>query len=251
MREEQEDQEGYQLVRDRMVGTVPTDLRAEDVLNGKVVREEPKAQIEVKPETTESNEPAVMRKRKREALDSLVGELISTTAIKVEPLAEPSAAIGQPAAKQVVQPALQPTAFPAIDLKPDRLNAEPVEDTKSRRHEPDLSRKPSMLHTSRATSFTAAEFSKPQVPFAPSTHTPAMPLSPPPTAAVISMKREPTRTAQGNFYAGYRFSHNIDEHCEGLENALVAHGGTLITEQERMQGAPVDFVVVRLYVSFR
>lgn len=48
------------------------------------------------------------------------------------------------------------------------------------------------------------------------------------------------------FYDGLRFSHIIDEECVGLENALVAHGGTFVPNEERLAGTEVDYVVVRL-----
>jgi DNA replication regulator DPB11 len=47
-------------------------------------------------------------------------------------------------------------------------------------------------------------------------------------------------------FAGLRIGHLIDEAYEGLERALAAHGGTFITEEQRLQGAQVDYVVVRL-----
>jgi len=60
------------------------------------------------------------------------------------------------------------------------------------------------------------------------------------------LKAETGRIASTDFYAGLRFSHNIAEQCEGLEKALVTHGGLLVSEKERLDGARVDFIVVRL-----
>ncbi|TXT13776.1 hypothetical protein VHUM_01143 [Vanrija humicola] len=47
-------------------------------------------------------------------------------------------------------------------------------------------------------------------------------------------------------FHGLRFSHAIPDGYHGLENALRQHGGVTVSEADRLAGAPVDYVIVRL-----
>ncbi|ORX39769.1 hypothetical protein BD324DRAFT_233372 [Kockovaella imperatae] len=57
--------------------------------------------------------------------------------------------------------------------------------------------------------------------------------------------------ATPRIFDGLRFSHVIQENCESLEKALVGHGGMLVSETERLAGAQVDYIIVRLNSSIR
>jgi DNA replication regulator DPB11 len=196
------------------------------VLNGTV----PRVEVKRDDPQEEDNEPATLRKRKRENLDNLVGELISSAAIKVEPSTD----------------ALVPPANPDdLDFKPslahvatpDPAEAPMIAPRQSRR-EPEL-RKTSLLHATRTNSFAG--------PSKAAAHTleldPSLPASVP-SAPV-------TQPAPGGeefplIFDGLRFSHLIEEKAAGLEQALIKHGGTLVSEQERLDGEDVDYIIVRL-----
>jgi DNA replication regulator DPB11 len=189
----------------------------EDVLNGTVHREELKASRRAE----EADEPAVLKKRKKENLDSLVGELISMASIKVEPSTDRVLDVHAD-----VMPEVTTTEEPVAPAPTSRLI----------RREPEL-RKTSLLHASRTTSFTGS--SKPTG--SPFELDPSLPL----TAVPKSIKNEPTNTLP-QIFEGLRFSHVIEEKCEGLERALEIHGGKLVREADRSRGEEVDYVVVRL-----
>lgn len=91
-------------------------------------------------------------------------------------------------------------------------------------------RKPSLLDVSKSTSFAVSAEAGPSKP---------LPLAPVPDAD-CSAPRPP------QFFAAMRFTHVIAEGCQGLENALKQHGGTVVSESEWRAGALVDYVIVRL-----
>ena len=226
-----------------------------DVLNGNVKRELSRSPADTtKAEASESNEPAVLRKRKREAMNSLVGEIISTTAVKTEqpePVPMSAAAEADPAATSA---ALRASLLSANEAKPGMSHPDPLEREKisrrperiSLRPEPEPARKLSMLHASRATSFTKVEPARPQSTTAQSPPSSSVPTSFPPTAPIFPIKDHDQFKPSANFFAGLRFSLVIAEYSGGLEKALVAHGGVLVAEQDRLDGAAVDFIVIRL-----
>jgi DNA replication regulator DPB11 len=173
-------------------------VKAEDVINGTIFLEDgdaPKKEVAVK----EEEGPAVLRKRKREDIDSLVGDLISTTVAKME--------IGD--AQTPTRPSGRGTASNEL-------------------------RKASLLHATRTASFGPVKSNDGPTPSMPAT-------APQPLTGEI-----PDGKSAIQIFAGLRIGHLIDEAYEGLERALAAHGGTFVTEEQRLQGQPVDYVVVRL-----
>ncbi|WWD01536.1 hypothetical protein V866_008481 [Kwoniella sp. B9012] len=197
---------------------------AEDVLNGRV-----KLPTDKKPSTevvsgtgadaVDNNEPAVIRKRKRESISTLVTELVSTTGVK--PNRETSVT------KRSVSPHKQKS----------------VDEPKT-----ELDRKPSLLHVSRSTSFAT----NPPVPPSKITSNADKPSSsiPPTSQAITNQQDEPANTPK-RFFEGIKFSHVIREQCDGLENALKQHGGVLVTDQKRIEGEKVDYIIVRLCSDIR
>jgi hypothetical protein len=210
----------------------------------------------------EEEKPAVIKRRRKEALDSLVGDIIST-AVKIESKTGDDT-------EDVID-----GEHGNAEAGAYRREAEPAPDTipapKTRadgRREPE--RKPSLLHRPRT-----AAFELPTPTSEPRTSASFPPTAPAqshlaPTAAIqrvdtpetipitpAERKAEHADQADENmddtkpdmmFYDGLRFSHVIDEECSGLEKALVAHGGIYVPNEERLAGAEVDYVVVRLYV---
>ena len=238
--------------------TSSTKEGADDVLNGTVQRADPVVRAENK-QAVESYEPAVMRKRKSEAMDSLVGEIISTTAVRAEkapPMMNSIDPVPNSAVNFEPVSAMTSTAHPprpVVKAKQTILEAsvsDLSEDIRPRGPEPESQRKPSMLHSSRAISFAAAQ--PPRLHSASVSSAPDLILVPPlpAIAATVPTRIQTIPSTSSNFFAGLRFSHDIAEQCEGLENALVTHGGLLIAERERLKGAAVDFVIVRLCVNF-
>lgn len=207
-------EDGYDAKKPRPVGRV----RAEDVLDGSVWEQQEQAaeeQQEVKAEAGEDEGPAVLRKRKR---DDLVGELISTTAIKVEPAEEE---------RKTIVPSNE-----ALDTGAD----EPERRLPNITSVQNGLRKASLLHATRTASFGPTKSGV-------ETTTPSMPgtIPQPTTAEILSDGPE-----LPPIFAGLRFSHLIDEAYEGLERALTAHGGEVVTETQRLKGEHVDHVIVRL-----
>jgi hypothetical protein len=194
------------------------------VLNGTVPRVEAKKDDPQE----EDNEPATLRKRKRENLDNLVGELISSAAIKVEPSSD---ALVPP-----VNPEDEDSKHAHIaTTDPDEA---PLIPPRQARREPEL-RKTSLLHATRTNSFAG--------PSKPSTH--ALELDPSLPASVASApdaQSAPEGEEFPSIFDGLRFSHLIEEKAAGLEQALIKHGGKLVSEQERLDGEEVDYVIVRL-----
>lgn len=176
----------------------------EEVHDGSVYeRLKPKTTIPV-PEEDEG--PVVVRKRKRENMENLVGELLSAANVP-----EPE------------KPAVEPIDVDPVDGKAPPTP--PPEDELPSRGDV-YDRKPSILHASRSTSFA--------------NNATAGPSSAPPPPRSGPFKQ---------IYAGMRFSHTIPSgQEEALENALRMHGATVVPEAERLAGAPVDYVVKRMYV---
>lgn len=206
--------------------------------------------------TKEEEKPAVIKRRRKEALDNLVGDIISTT-VKTESRSnEDDVSIPDNHANAEGGPSgakhdLPHQPIPVIQTRADG------------RREPE--RKPSLLHRPRNAAFelptptseprTTASFP----PTAPAQSSCA-PNAPPPRVETPETQPLPAAERKMNqddaemddtkpdmmFYDGLRFSHIIDEECVGLENALVAHGGTFVPNEERLAGTEVDYVVVRL-----
>lgn len=209
-------EDNYDAKRPRPVGKV----RAEDVLDGTVFQEQEREQEEqaarngAKAEEKENEDgPAVMRKRKR---DDLVEELISTT---VQSELNGDTTMAPPTS-------LDHDRFEPGSSRPPARNGSSVNEL----------RKASLLHATRTSSFGPAHSGA-------GTATPSMPstLPQPPTADLLGSRR-----TMPVIFAGLRFSHLIDEAYESLERALVAHGGKIVSEQERIAGVHVDHVIVRL-----
>lgn len=165
----------------------------------------------------EENEPAAVRKRKREGMSSLVGEIISTTAIKAEPEEPPENAQSE---------VFDDTSAAGLDV-PNATRA-------SGR------RQASLLHASRTTSFSAGPSKLSMVYPEVDPSMPATAPSRPPNDGAVDLD------GNGKFFAGLKISHLIDESPEGLQGALGQHGAELVTEEERLEGTEVDYVVVRL-----
>lgn len=182
------------------------------MINGTVVFEDSKPEVP-KSEAVE-NEPAALRKRKREGMSSLVGEIISTTAVKTEQD--------------------EPQEGETSDVFSDAQARDTPTRASSGR------RKASLLHASRTTSFSAGP-SKLSIVY------PEIDPSMPATAPVQPTSHgQADGNARGQIFAGLRISHLIDESPEGLQGALRQHGAELVSEEERLDGQEVDFVVVRL-----
>jgi DNA replication regulator DPB11 len=171
-------------------------VKAEDVINGTIFLED--GEVVKKEIVKEEEGPAVLRKRKREDIDSLVGDLISTTVAKIE--------IG--------------------DGTPTRPSGRGTASNELR--------KASLLHATRTASFGPVKSNDGPTPSMPAT------APQPPTAELLRGQ------SAVQIFAGLRIGHLIEEAYEGLERALAAHGGTFVTEEQRLQGAQVDYVVVRL-----
>ena len=196
-------------------------------------------------EEVENSGPAIVRKRKREALESLVGDIFSTTSIRAEQLvkADPN----DPSISLVTEENRDLRENEAIAAIPvligeaeQEIKSQPLQ-AQGLRHEGSRPKNPSMLHSSRATSFTAAE---------PTAEKMLSVASGPPLASngpdSSMITGNITKPANSTFFAGLKFCHNIAEQCDGLEKALIAHGGILVSEQARLAGEAVDFIVVRL-----
>ncbi|WWC85363.1 uncharacterized protein L201_000226 [Kwoniella dendrophila CBS 6074] len=206
----------------------------EDVINGRVnLPTEKKASADATApgaDAVDNNEPAVLRKRKRESMSTLVTELVSTTGVK--PKRESSIS------KQSVSPHIANTTT---------SNNEPVKS--------DIDRKPSLLHVSRSTSFAT----NPVKNTCDSERTSSIPPTaqhPTETPKIEVKDEEGTNPAGSNeepkkFFEGFKFSHVIEEQCDGLENAIRQHGGILVSDEKRRQGEKVDYIIVRLCSDIR
>jgi DNA replication regulator DPB11 len=203
---------------------------SEDVISGKIWEREEAAVAEE--EAEEEKEPAVVKKRKRPAMDSLVGEIISTAGVKVENDVD-----------------MTNQGDVNLDDLPLEITEIPPPIPKEEEPRQVVERKPSMLHSSRSTSFAArfpvAGPSRPS----PLNPDPSFPSTAP--AAVVQRAGDmptdkPAPAPSPAFYTGLVFSHAINEQCEGLEKALKSHGGLLVSESDRLAGKDVDYVIIRL-----
>ncbi|KAK4687729.1 DNA replication regulator DPB11, partial [Tremellales sp. Uapishka_1] len=222
--------------------------KPDDVTSEKV-EEMPEEKQEAK---EEKEELAVVKKRKRDGLESLVGDIISTTTAKTEPSLPINPASMTNVREQVATRAIS-LSGPAHDGVLSKTSLSPP--TEERPNPSDRSyreptvvdpiRRPSMLHQTKSTSFAEPSRTLPTPPT--STDTGAVgpendrsaPAPPPPV-------EDATGGQNSSFFAGLRFSHCISEQSEGLERALVHHGGEVVTEEERGKGEEVDYIVVRL-----
>ncbi|ORY32222.1 hypothetical protein BCR39DRAFT_523376 [Naematelia encephala] len=192
-------------------------VSAEDVFSGKAFIE---PEAEKKPaEEAEVHQPAAVRKRKREHMD-LVGEIIST-AVKKEP----------------EEPSREPTAGLDDVPGPSKDNQQVQATDKGARRPTEVEQKPSILHTSRQTSFTAG----PSAVSAKAGGEVKPRDMPNHDHDVSAAALEPPQ----QFFAGLRFTHNISQDCEGLERAIALHGGQLVIGTS--EDAKIDFFIIRLY----
>lgn len=221
--------------RPRPVGKV----KAEEVLDGTVQQrqaeeEEQKAAKKEDPGAGagEDDGPAVMRKRKR---NDLVGELISTTGPAVGIKSEVPDGLANRIANDGAQEEAE--AGPSRPRPPPPPSSRPS-------HSSEL-RKASLLHATRTASFgpTGKPTTSELMQLDGLGSTPSMPPSMPQSTTAEMLSPRP---AIPQIFAGLRFSHLIDEGYEGLERALVAHGGEVVSEQQRLAGEHVDRVIVRL-----
>ncbi|WVR05087.1 hypothetical protein IAU60_002099 [Kwoniella sp. DSM 27419] len=215
-------EEGYDARKPRRGGRV----QAEDVMNGTLnfgddASKKPGADG-ANGADAEHHEPAVIRKRRTEGLNTLVGELIST--------AGPSTTIKS---EQTVE-------------GEDRTKLEPGTATKSTKSSTESNGKPSLLHVSRSTSFAGHS----KLALGTTEQTTSLPPTAPAQPEVID---QATSAADGppQFFRGLTFSHVIAEQCDALENALVQHGGSFVSDDRRRSGAKVDYIVVRLCSDVR
>lgn len=181
-------------------------VKPEEVLDGSIFGK----LVRVPHTTTEEEEeevPVVVKRKKGEGMESLVGELLSTTK----------------------QGAVDVDVKPVVEKVEDE-EAQPEEEV--RRRPGEFERKPSVLHASRSTAFTAQAGS--------SSRLNAEPVDAS-TVAATAVAEPSTQ-----FFAGLSFSHAIAEGYQGLENALAQYGGRVVTEADRLAGVPVDYVIVRL-----
>lgn len=202
----------------------------------------------------EENEPAAVRKRKSGNMANLVGNLISTT-VKVEPKEEDRTDQG---GGVVAMPEAGPSKLRSDDGYIPPANAKLKEEQKvERRLVPE--RQQSVLHRLRATAFeepaTAAEpSSRPPTDTKTTSSFPPTALAriPTPSTQPLGPVDSESRQEDGDvvpdvkFYDGLRFCHVIEEQCVGLEQAILAHGGMLVSNEDRLKGAEVDYIVVRL-----
>jgi DNA replication regulator DPB11 len=190
-------------------------VKAEDVLDGTVNFDDERVPPvdKDKLEAGEKEEgPMVVRKRKREDLESLVGNLMTTAVVPSEAENDGPTSRGM----DVAGPS-RPMPISATTTSNEL-------------------RKASLLHATRTASFGPSKLLNPEA-------TPSMPATAPQplTADVLKGRRGVTQ-----MFAGLRFSHLIDEAYEGMERALAAHGGVVVTEEARLRGEPVDMLIVRL-----
>ncbi|BEI85351.1 hypothetical protein CcaverHIS002_0507520 [Cutaneotrichosporon cavernicola] len=107
------------------------------------------------------------------------------------------------------------TADIPVDMNPDVV----MEEALPSRAGDVFERKESRLHASRTGSFAAA-----------------------PSRAVPPV---PAKVSEKKLFAGLRFSHTI-EAAEVLEKAVQSRSGSWVSEADRLEGAQVDYVIIRL-----
>lgn len=247
-----------------------TSQRTEDVLNGIIFADEKPAEVKNREET-----PTALKKRRKEGINSLVGELMTTatreTRVKTEPAED----------AQLDVDSRRDAAGAPDDSHAGREEESLVDEARRPMRGPVIERKPSLLHRPRTAAFDApalpaAAKTTPSLPptgnVLPASGCPSAPEHPERTATPPTQPRtadhgdtgdatsgpqgavvEGSRPAavdlprpDGKFFEGLRFCHVIDEECAGLEKALQLHGGVLLTDEDRLNGAEVDYVVVRL-----
>lgn len=192
-------------------------------------------------------EPAMVRKRRREGMPTLVDELISTARVKVEQPTEFELSLDRP-----VSPSIHGATEDPKDDAPILEAQEPQVLVK-------VEKKPSMLHVSRSTSFatphTAGPSDEPDSDAL--DHPPAADGVRPESAVPARLSAKDDSGAVGEvskpitsskFFEGVKFGHIIKDQKELFEKALLDHGGILVSEDDRKQGEEVDYVVMRLCV---
>ncbi|OCF35397.1 hypothetical protein I316_02947 [Kwoniella heveanensis BCC8398] len=201
-------------------------VQADDVLNGtlgfnQVAEKKPPVDaLSGGGDAVDNNEPAVMRKRKREGIDNLVNELVSTTGTGSKP---------------------ENRRQEDCSTSSDRASKKPDTTTNG---------KPSLLHVSRSTSFANASNGGPSKPL-------PIPSATERTSSIPGTAQPPPGVIPGEqvgakkFFEGLKFSHVIAEQCNALEDALRVHGGTVVSDEERRQGDRVDYIIVRLCSDIR
>lgn len=190
----------------------------EDVLSGKCFEKTVKAEAEH--QEKEDDEPAVVRKRKRDdGIESLVGDLIST-----------AAAVSS-----------RPTG---LVLEDEHKPGPPTSRGDQRATAVEAERKPSMLHMSRTTSFAAGPSKPSSAPPKDASPNP-LPTSDPVLSAPAPDAAAPLAVdATPQIFAGLTFTPIIAEDHKSLIMALKAHGGQVVPDAERTDD--VDYVIVRL-----
>lgn len=156
----------------------------------------------------QDDQPVIVRKRKRETMDTLVGELLSTANVEAEVKVEVVDVDAQEHGQDVT-----------TDELPSRGDA--------------FERKPSVLHASRSDSFAKISAAGPSR---------SDSFAIPNADGSTSVPRAPRK----KIYAGLRFAYAIPQGAKPLENAILGLGATLIREPERLAGEPVDYLVIRL-----
>lgn len=124
------------------------------------------------------------------------------------------------------EPAESKRASPTVDQKPAAIELDELPRRQTAAYDPQAS----VLHATKSGAFdkpAAAGPSKPPKVDAPPSH-------------------DASRTSPVSIFHGLRFSHAIPDGYQGLENALRQHGGVTVSEADRLAGAPVDYVIVRL-----
>ncbi|KAL1411271.1 protein kinase activating protein dpb11 [Vanrija albida] len=159
----------------------------------------------------EELQPAVARKRKRGGIDDLVGELLST-------------------ADPIVPTSTTPLTAPPSEQKPEVMEIDELPRRQTGAYDPQAS----VLHVTKSGAFDNPAAAGPSK--LPKAEAPA---------------DDASRTSPVPLFHGLRFSHAIPDGYQGLENALRQHGGVTISEADRLAGAPVDYVIVRLSARFR
>ncbi|WRT67010.1 uncharacterized protein IL334_003976 [Kwoniella shivajii] len=201
----------------------------EDVINGTINLQKEKKTLGESDTTSggkdpvDNNEPAIMRKRKRESLSTLVTELVSTTGVKAD-------------RESPIPPTTKRSSSPQQPRKDEG--------------KPDMNRKPSLLHVSRSTSFATTPLVNPPKP---ERTTPIPPTAHPQPLEERNKEDEQQQPSKGpkTFFEGLKFSHVIQEQCDGLENAIRQHGGMLVSDEKRKDGERVDYIIVRLCSDVR
>lgn len=230
-------EDGYDARKPRARGKV----NYEDVLDGSVFVQPAKETNDNDNNNNDNDEdqPIVVRKRKRGNVETLVGELLSTTKVKEE---MPDIRVASSTAEIPLLDGDVSMVDVSLHMTPRVVDKPAAEELLPSRGGP-FEHRPSRLHISRAASFAAPAAAGPsRLPTTAVPHKPSTGASMPNTSA----PQQPTRELQP-FFNGLRFSHAIAEGYQGLENALVQHGGVVVSEEERLSGArEVDFVIVRL-----